>query len=69
MRHGAARATAGIFAGVDNVQSTVKVKDTKTGKYLSEFTVQSKNPSSWGSAKGLIQDHADEIVKTLKKTQ
>lgn len=69
MRHGATRATVGIFAGADNVQSTVKVKNTKTGEYLSEFTVESKNPTAWGTAHGMIQDHADEIVATLKKSK
>ena len=69
MRHGATRATVGIFAGADNVQSTVKVKNTKTGEYLSEFTVESKNSTAWGTSKGMIQDHADEIVATLKKSK
>lgn len=66
MRHGAARALAGIMAGTDNIQSTVKVKDTATGKSLSEFTVESKNPSAWGTSKALIEEHADKIVEMLK---
>jgi len=65
MRHGAARAMVGIMAGTDNIQSTIKVKDQATGKALSEFTVESKNPTAWGTARGLIEEHADEIVATL----
>lgn len=66
MRHGAARAMVGIMAGSDNIQSTVKIKDSSTGNVLSEFTVQSKNPTAWGTSKGLIEEHADKIVATLK---
>lgn len=65
-RSGAARVMLGFFAGTDNVQSTVKVKDSATGNTLSEFAVESKNASAWGSAGGLLEDHADEIVATLK---
>ncbi len=66
MRHGAARALAGIMAGVDNIKSTVKVKDAATGQVLSEFNVESKNPTAWGTSKGLIEQHADKIVAILK---
>lgn len=69
MRHGAARALAGIMAGVDNIKSTVKVKDATTGQVLSEFNVESKNPTAWGTSKGLIEDHANKIVATLKGAQ
>jgi len=69
MRHGAARALVGIMAGADNIQSIVKVKDPVTGKVFSEFNVKSKNPSAWGTSKGLIEDHADEIVATLKNAR
>lgn len=65
-RPGAARVMLGFLAGTDNVQSTVKVKDAVTGNTLSEYTVESKNASAWGSAGGLLENHADEIVATLK---
>ena len=65
MRHGATRFFAGGFAGADNIQSTVKVKDMTNGKVLSEFKVESKNPTAWGTSKGLIEDHADKIVAIL----
>ena len=66
MRHGATRAMVGILAGSDYVQSTVKVMDAATGKALSEFIVESKNPTAWGTSRGMIQDHADKIVETLR---
>jgi hypothetical protein len=66
MRHGATRAMVGIMAGADNIQSTVKVKDPVSGKILSEFTVESKNPSAWGTSRGLIEGHADKVVETLR---
>jgi hypothetical protein len=66
MRHGATRALVGIMAGSDNIQSTVKIKDQTNGNVLSEFAVESKNPTAWGTSQGLIEDHADQIVETLK---
>jgi hypothetical protein len=66
MRHGAARAMLGIMAGSDNMQSTVKIKDQATGSVLSEFTVESTNSTAWGTSRGMIEDHADKIVETLK---
>jgi Domain of unknown function (DUF4410) len=66
LRHGAARAMLGILAGTDNLQSTVTIKDQTTGNTLSEFVVESKNPSAWGTSRGLIEEHADKIVETLK---
>jgi hypothetical protein len=65
MRPGAARALVGLMAGVDNIESTVTIKDRVSGNTLSEYTVESSNPSAWGTSRGLIEDHADEIVKTL----
>jgi hypothetical protein len=59
----------GVMAGTDNIKSTIKVKDQETGKALSEFTVESKNPTAWGTARGLIEQHADEIVATLTRAK
>lgn len=66
MRHGAARALAGIFAGTDKMLSTIKINDAVSGNVVSEFVVESKNPTAWGTSKGLIEDHADKIVETLQ---
>jgi hypothetical protein len=66
MRHGAVRVMFGIMAGADNIQSTIHVKDQVNDKVLSEFTVESTNPSAWSTSPGLIEDHADKIVETLR---
>lgn len=66
MRHGSARALAGIFAGKDNIQSTTKIKEANNGGAISEFAVESTNPSAWGTSRGLIEEHADTVVQTLK---
>jgi hypothetical protein len=66
MRHGATRHMVGILAGADNIQSTVTIREAATGKVLSEFKVESKNPTGWGTSRGLIQEHSDKIVEMLK---
>jgi len=66
MRHGATRAMVGIMAGADNILSQVTVRDAAGGKILGEFVVESKNPSAWGTSRGLIEEHADKIVSYLK---
>lgn len=65
MRHGATRALVGIMAGADNILSQVTVRDGG-GAVLGEFTVESKNPSAWGTSRGMIEEHADKIVGYLK---
>jgi Domain of unknown function (DUF4410) len=66
MRHGASRALVGIMAGSDNITSTVLIKDNATGEVVCEMEVVSKNSTATGSAKGLIQGHADKIVNYIK---
>ena len=66
MRHGATRALVGIFAGTDKMLSTIKIKDTANANTVSEFVVESSNPTAWGTSRGMIEDHADKIVETLK---
>jgi hypothetical protein len=65
VRNGAVRAMVGIMAGADDIRSTVKVKDS-AGKVLSEYSVESKNPTAWGTSKGLLETHADKIVAILQ---
>lgn len=65
MRHGATRAAVGIMAGADKIATTVLIKD-RSNSVISEFTVDSKNPSAWGSSRGLIEGHVDKIVNYLK---
>jgi len=65
MRHGAARALVGVMAGTDNMQSSVQVKDRKTQAVVGEFAVESKNPTAWGTSRGMITEHAGRIVEYL----
>ncbi len=69
MRHGAARFWGGVFAGTDNIVTTVVVKDAKTQAVVSKFEAESKNPTAWATSRGLIQGHADKIVNYLKSGQ
>lgn len=62
IRHGAVRALVGIMAGADNITTEVTIKDKSTGAVLGKFKVVSKNPSADGTARGLIEQHADKIV-------
>ena len=66
VRHGATRAMVGVMAGVDNITSTVVIKDKDNNKILGEFRVISKNATAWGSANSLIELHADKIIAYLK---
>ena len=67
MRHGANRVLFGAMAGSDHILSKVTIKDVKTDAVAGQFTVQSKNPTANGTAKGLIENHADKIVQMLNK--
>jgi uncharacterized protein YcfL len=65
MRGDTARVMLGIFAGTDNMQSTIIVKDKKLNKIISEFKIESGNSTAWGTSRGMIEDHADKIVNYL----
>jgi hypothetical protein len=65
MRNGAVRFLAGILAGPDNILSTVTVKDA-AGRVLGQYEVESKNPTAWGTSRGMIEAHADKIVRLLQ---
>ena len=65
MRHGAARALVGIMAGQDRIVSEVSIS-SPAGQPLGSLMVDSKNPTAMFTAKGLIEDHADEIVKFVR---
>ena len=66
MRHGASRALLGAMAGTDNITSTVLVKEKDTGNVIAKLQVVSKNPTAIGTARGLIQEHANEITNYIK---
>lgn len=65
MRSHAARAIAGILAGRDTIASRVTVLGPD-GTPLGRFEVETTNLSAWGSAEGLMEQHADEIVARLQ---
>jgi hypothetical protein len=66
MRPGASRALVGIMAGADNITSMVTIKEKGTNNIVGSFQVISKNPTATSSARGLIEQHADEIVNYIK---
>ncbi|MFC4726995.1 DUF4410 domain-containing protein [Coralloluteibacterium thermophilus] len=61
MRHGAARGLLGAMAGTDSIQSTVVVRDPG-GAVLGEVRVDSGNATALGTATGMIERHADQVV-------
>lgn len=65
MRHGAARALAGIMAGKDTIRSTVTVSDA-SGQVLGSSEIDSGNSTAWGTTGGMIEAHAAEIVAFLR---
>lgn len=65
MRSGGARFVGGIFAGTDIIDTLVLVKNNDGNDILGEFVVESKNNTAWGTSQGLIEGHADKIVKYL----
>lgn len=66
MRHGAARALAGVMTGVDNITSTVLIKDKDSDTIVGKFQVVSENPTAVISARALIEEHADKIANYIK---
>ena len=66
VRPGAARALVGVMAGVDNITSTVVIKEKDNDKIVGEFRVISKNATAWSSARDLIEQHVDVIISNLK---
>ena len=69
MRSEGARFFEGIFAGRDNIQSTVSIRDVANGRTLMQFTVESHNSLAVGTSQGLMEDHANEIVEILNKAK
>jgi hypothetical protein len=67
MRHGANRALFGSMAGSDKILSFITIRDTKSESIAGRYRIYSKNSTILGSSRGMIQDHADEIVRILAK--
>ncbi|MGH8539008.1 MAG: DUF4410 domain-containing protein [Stenotrophobium sp.] len=66
MRNEALRFWVGVAAGADHIDSTVTVRDSSSGRILGVFEVESTNTSGWGTSRGLIESHVDQIVRYLK---
>jgi hypothetical protein len=65
VRSDTARFLAGIMAGRDRIASEVRVFDGN-GAQVGRFEVETTNLSAWGTAEGLMEQHADEIVARLQ---
>jgi len=65
MRHGAVRYFFGWWAGADHIVSDVTVRDAVSGEVLGEYNVHSRT-SGGGTARALIEDHANHIVRYLE---
>ena len=66
MRDNSTRFVAGVFAGIDNITTSVVIKDKNSKKILGAFQVISKNATAWGSTNSLLEQHADKIISYLK---
>jgi hypothetical protein len=65
MRSGGARAWVGVMAGRDRIASRVRVLDAG-GKQVAGFEIESTNATAFGSAEGLMEKHAQELVARLR---
>jgi hypothetical protein len=63
MRHGAVRFLIGVLAGADSIVTKVRLADAKTGVVLSEYTVESTNPTATSTSARLIRQHADKVAR------
>lgn len=71
MRNDTTRALVGVLAGADNITSNITIKEKDTGNVIAKFQVVSKNPTAMGTARGLIEEHANKItdyIRARKKT-
>lgn len=65
VRSNGARFWGGIMAGRDKIVSNVQVLGSD-GAQVGNFDVETFNATAWGTADGLMQKHAEEIVAKLK---
>jgi len=61
MRGDTERHMLGIMAGVDNISTTVFIRDSTNNKPIGKIIVVSKNASGWGTTESLIRQHAQKI--------
>ncbi len=66
IRNASTRFIGGVLAGIDNITTSVIIKNKENGQVLGRFNVTSKNATAWGSKNSLIEQHADKIVSFLQ---
>ena len=66
VRDASSRLLAGVLAGIDNITTSVIIKNKENGEVLGRFKAISKNATAWGSKNSLIEQHADKIVSFLQ---
>ena len=59
----------GAFAGSDNIQTTVKIKEKSSGNVVGQLMVESVTESIYSSSTSIVQGHADKITKYLETGQ
>lgn len=66
IRDAAARLTVGILAGVDNITTSVVIKNKENEQELGRFEAISRNATIIGSKNDFIEQHADKIASFLQ---
>jgi hypothetical protein len=56
----------GMVVGADEISSNVVVRDALTNTSLSEFRVDTTNPTLRGTSQEIIENHVGKIVSCLK---
>ena len=59
------RLMGGVLAGIDNITTSVIIKNKENGQVLGRFKAISKNATAWGSKNSLIEQHAEKIASFL----
>ncbi len=65
MRDASSRLMGGVLAGIDNITTSVIIKNKENGQVLGRFKAISKNATAWGSKNSLIEQHAEKIASFL----
>lgn len=56
---------AGVHAEADMIASSVQIKDSTTGALEGEFKIETLARGAYASGRGIIDQHAREIVQIL----
>ena len=66
VRDASSRFMGGVLAGIDNITTSVIIKNKENGEVLGRFKAISKNATAWGSKNSLIEQHAGKIASFLQ---